>query len=259
MQNRKKKLLLLIMLLLIAQATLSYLHIQPLDNQIAQDGLIFDLVTFVLIVIVLGIHMIFPAQPVKELVEAMRALSIGYKDRRLDTSRFKELDEVARVFNELAASLSDIHDPNLGPLKVRARALQQSAVEPTVTHAAALSKSMIELMDNESTIAPESILTSLAPQQSHTEAPRASSLTEQQIVDGWRSGAVKDHEQLYDIYQHAHQELRLGQLPTRQRFIKMLEQQRQQLITQSQCTDVLFEIVCQQEQLALQPHLIHST
>ena len=56
-----------------------------------------------------------------ELVEALRALSHGSHERRLDPSEYGTLEEVARAYNEAAAALSEMDDPNLGPVQVKSR------------------------------------------------------------------------------------------------------------------------------------------
>lgn len=51
------------------------------------------------------------------LVEALRALARGDKHQRVNPDEFAGLAEVARAMNEVAASLTENIDPNLGPVK----------------------------------------------------------------------------------------------------------------------------------------------
>lgn len=51
------------------------------------------------------------------LVDALRALARGDRHRRVDPEEFAGLADVARAVNEVAASLTDGDDPNLGPVR----------------------------------------------------------------------------------------------------------------------------------------------
>ena len=51
------------------------------------------------------------------LVEALRALARGDRHQRVNADDFAGLAEVARAMNEVAASLTESEDPNLGPVK----------------------------------------------------------------------------------------------------------------------------------------------
>ncbi len=64
-------------------------------------------------------------QLLADLAEALRALSLGDHDRRLDASDYGSLEDVARAYNEAAAALSEMDDPNLGPVKTKPRADQR--------------------------------------------------------------------------------------------------------------------------------------
>lgn len=56
-----------------------------------------------------------------ELAEALRALSLGDHGKRLDADDYGSLEDVARAYNEAAAALSEMDDPNLGPVKTKPR------------------------------------------------------------------------------------------------------------------------------------------
>ena len=54
---------------------------------------------------------------VDALVEALRALARGERQQRVNPDDFAGLGEVARAMNEVAASMTEGEDPNLGPVK----------------------------------------------------------------------------------------------------------------------------------------------
>lgn len=62
-----------------------------------------------------------PLERREELLDAMRALTRGSRERRLDYDRFGDLEDVARAYNELAVALTEHEDPNLGPVKAKRR------------------------------------------------------------------------------------------------------------------------------------------
>jgi hypothetical protein len=57
-----------------------------------------------------------PYQRMNDLREALRSLSLGARDNRLNPDRFGELSEIASAFNEVVGALAAGHDPNLGPV-----------------------------------------------------------------------------------------------------------------------------------------------
>jgi hypothetical protein len=62
-----------------------------------------------------------PAAQREDLIEMLRALARGEKERRVDSDLFGDLSEVARAANDVGAFLSEYEDPNLGPVKTRKR------------------------------------------------------------------------------------------------------------------------------------------
>lgn len=60
-----------------------------------------------------------------ELIEALRALARGDKHQRVDAALFAGFGDVARAVNEVAASLCENDDPNLGPVQKRTREAPQ--------------------------------------------------------------------------------------------------------------------------------------
>lgn len=85
-------------------------------SRLALDGGLLIFVVAAVVALTQG-----PEKLVRELAAAIRGLSIGQKQRRLDAERFGELSEAARAFNELAASMCEQDDPNLGEVKSRKR------------------------------------------------------------------------------------------------------------------------------------------
>jgi hypothetical protein len=55
------------------------------------------------------------------LVEALRALARGDKHQRVNPDDFAGLADVARALNEVAASMTEGEDPNLGPVRAQPR------------------------------------------------------------------------------------------------------------------------------------------
>jgi hypothetical protein len=68
-----------------------------------------------------------PGQQVQRVVDMLRGISIGQRDRRLEPERFGDLEEVARACNEIAAALSEHEDPNLGHVQRRRRTPDEAA------------------------------------------------------------------------------------------------------------------------------------
>jgi hypothetical protein len=58
---------------------------------------------------------------VDAMVDALRALARGERHQRVNPDEFAGLAEVARATNEVAASLTENDDPNLGPVKSQPR------------------------------------------------------------------------------------------------------------------------------------------
>ncbi len=61
------------------------------------------------------------ATKVQELVDALRELSLGHRERRVNPDEFGPYAEIARAVNEVAASLTEHDDKNLGPVQSRPR------------------------------------------------------------------------------------------------------------------------------------------
>lgn len=71
--------------------------------------------------IVVAVLMSATVKRIDELVEALRALARGERHARVDAAHFAGLADVARGVNEVAASLCENDDPNLGPVQKRTR------------------------------------------------------------------------------------------------------------------------------------------
>jgi hypothetical protein len=68
-----------------------------------------------------------PAQQIQRLVDMLRGISIGQRDRRVEPERFGDLEELARACNEIAAALTEHEDPNLGEVQRRRRTPDEAA------------------------------------------------------------------------------------------------------------------------------------
>lgn len=69
------------------------------------------------LVVIVGVMLSPTVARTDMLVEALRALARGDRHQRVDPDQFAGLGDVARAANEVAASLSEGEDPNLGPIK----------------------------------------------------------------------------------------------------------------------------------------------
>lgn len=130
--NIKTKLTLVIGLLVImtfALVTVSIVNIQILtatdpNSPIAAPRLSRALLWIILLGVIciftgISILLFFPssiAQPIKELLNAIRDIADGYYDRRLDLYGTQEMDEVSDNFNVMAKRLAEYHASTLSDL-----------------------------------------------------------------------------------------------------------------------------------------------
>ncbi|MCP4501909.1 MAG: hypothetical protein GY822_18280 [Deltaproteobacteria bacterium] len=117
MDRGQKLLALFLSAAVFAAAIAGWLLVESSSHDLALKRLFLDVgLWFTLMFLVAGVKVHQPAR-IKELVEALRALTRGRHDSRLEHELFpKGLDEVARAFNEVAATLGEHDDPNLGPV-----------------------------------------------------------------------------------------------------------------------------------------------
>lgn len=85
--------------------------------------LLIDAGLAVALAIVISFTMSPTLARVDALVEALRALARGEKHQRVNPDDFAGLADVARALNEVAASLTESDDPNLGPVRSTPRTL----------------------------------------------------------------------------------------------------------------------------------------
>lgn len=262
MQANKQRLFILITVLLLIGFGLSYYWFYLQVPDFAFYRLIVDSCLLAAVAVILAIHAIVPSQPIQKIIEAMRALSIGYRERRLDPAQFGELSELAQAFNEVAASMVERRDPNVGALRFRTRPPSQSSDLPTLTEMADLSPTEAQAMDEQSTVAPKSFQETLEKEKPHltlNESISADRSVQQwdDFSEGWQSGMIENDSELYHIYSDALSRLGGLKVPTEDRFKAMLGAQRKALKKNHPCRSVSFEIIHAGKRLALQPHLIH--
>lgn len=79
--------------------------------------LLLDAGLFVTLAVIIVLSLSPTERRVAGLVEALRALARGERHQRVTPEEFAGLAEVARALNEVAASLTEHEDPNLGPVR----------------------------------------------------------------------------------------------------------------------------------------------
>jgi hypothetical protein len=80
----------------------------------------------VALAVIVGLMLSPTVARTEALVEALRALARGDKHQRVSPDDYAGLAEVARAMNEVAASLTEGEDPNLGPVKSTPRPRRRS-------------------------------------------------------------------------------------------------------------------------------------
>jgi hypothetical protein len=63
----------------------------------------------------------------KQLSEALRTLARGEKEHRIKPESFRPFEDVARAINEVAASMCEDDDPNIGPIRIQPRVSSSEA------------------------------------------------------------------------------------------------------------------------------------
>jgi hypothetical protein len=112
MSNLKKALLLGVLGATAAASLAGYFLLNGPPARLAVDG------ALALVQLVIIVMMLSPTEKrVDLLIDALRALARGERHRRVNPDEFAGLAEVARAANEVAASLTENDDPNLGPVK----------------------------------------------------------------------------------------------------------------------------------------------
>ncbi len=218
-----------------------------------------------------------PSTPVKDLAAALRALSIGQRSVRLDPDGFGLLADAARAANELAAALSEGHDPNLGEVKRRRRpgsrppekAQDAAPAAPSVD---AEGREVVERLDAEGLGAVRKIKKS--PPATDAPADGPAPTEDAHTADDEDAGVVSGETEndtmiddaavepqpweefrgLYDAYAQA-QEAEDG-VPPFEEFAEALAAQRAALIEQHKCRDVRFDLKSQNGEVSFQPRLV---
>lgn len=99
-----------------------------------------------------------PMARIEKIGEALRLLSTGRRDQRLETAEFGELRPLASAYNALASSLSDRDDPNLGPVRVTKKLpYQKSCDENDVGAVRKMKSHEAEIKPRQEKIEPEKV------------------------------------------------------------------------------------------------------
>ncbi len=205
------------------------------------------------------------------IVDALRDLARGRYETRLNSADFAELNPIAEGFNELAGSLSDSGDPNINrlryqyirkqePVPTAERVFdQQHSHHPelghvkAVTHAMEMPRAHEELSmvptpsfsDNSqipefSSFISESTSSDMASAQNATQEPEA---------------PKGELEELYEHFCHAHHQQNKEPIDFEE-FQATIEKAREDLLEAHHCRGVRFEIVMENNEVALRPRLI---
>ncbi|MFZ9886064.1 MAG: MXAN_5187 C-terminal domain-containing protein [Myxococcota bacterium] len=119
--NVRSRLLTAVVVTCVAAAVAGFLLAMKESPEAGRARLLIDVMVMAALAATVFVVTRPPLQRREELIDAMRALARGAKERRLDHERFGELSDIARTYNELAAALTERNDPNLGPVKAKRR------------------------------------------------------------------------------------------------------------------------------------------
>ena len=120
--NLGKSVLAVVTLWVLLAAGGGYLLTEPAAPEAALQRLWLDLGLGALLIVGLGLLIGAQTKRYPEVIEMLRALSTGARERRLTQPSYGALQEIAEAANDIAAALSENDDPNLGPVKTRRRA-----------------------------------------------------------------------------------------------------------------------------------------
>jgi hypothetical protein len=102
-------------------SAVGFLVVGSFAPEAARTRLYVDIGLVVLLALIAEGLTHLPAERTRELVDAVRALTLGGRDQRLDASRFGDLADLARALNELAALQGESEDPSVGVVRTRRR------------------------------------------------------------------------------------------------------------------------------------------
>lgn len=128
--NLRARLLTAVAVSCVVAAALGFYVVMQESAEAARNRLLLDVL---LLAAMSGSVFVITRNPLErreELLDAMRALARGVRERRLEPERFGDLEDIARSYNEVAASLSEHDDPNLGPVRARRRHTRPAWMDP---------------------------------------------------------------------------------------------------------------------------------
>ncbi len=103
--------------------------------------LLLDAGLFAAIAIITVVMLAPTTKRVDMMVDALRALSRGERNQRVNPDDFAGLSEVARALNEVAASLTENDDANLGPVRSTPR---EKPERPRASATASKARSLVD-------------------------------------------------------------------------------------------------------------------
>ncbi len=119
--NPRSRLLTAVVVACVLAAGLGFFLVVRESPEAARLRLLIDVLLLAALAATVFVVTRNPLERREELLDAMRALARGSRDRRLDYESFGDLEDIARTYNEVAAALTEHEDPNLGPIKTKRR------------------------------------------------------------------------------------------------------------------------------------------
>jgi hypothetical protein len=271
MRQKRWSILLGMFIILFVITAAAFYYMYHVDASLALWRLGVDAVLALTLIVFVFYLLLIPAAPIRELAESLRALSIGFRDRRLDPNRFSELEDIAAAFNELASVLAEEKLSQSPSLRLRARSFGHAST-PVETPAENVNEERTP--PSASLIARMDVDTIIAQQAENTVEAQANSMTEQDhlplsehqhdaedesdLAAEWSSGVLSSFDDIYDAFIQARTTIgSVHPIPSRERFHEMLQKEVEQLQDAYDCKAIHFEIRRHAEDVALQPHLIH--
>lgn len=203
---------------------------------------------------------------VDSLVEALRALARGEKHQRVRADEFAGLADVARAMNEVAASLTEGDDPNLGPVRSEPRPghLPTHTVKKQVPLPAIDDDPEVSAHPE---IGPVRVLKKRAGAPDNGERPQTAAPTNDTNVDEKVRSDIKDdiaqvpsRAELESLFQEfvaakkSHEE-GVADLDF-DAFAQTIQGECERLISAHQCKGVRFEVTMQDGEVSLRPRLL---
>ncbi len=232
----------------------------PTQQRLAQWLMIFEIGTMIFVLLPLYISTLIPSKSIRELSDALRSLSLRDYDKRLPLERFGRLRDVARAYNEAAATLADNNAslPNIWSSQSGEHPHTNQS-EHTNEHASYVSNYVDSPTEiSEPTLPPNTKVKRSVDEDTKSKAACKNYEAQNFQDKSWTSGILSDDQKLYTTFIAARSELRPDRkLPSRDTFFSLLQKERSRVEQESPCDRVDFELRHRKGDVALQPHAIN--